>query len=154
MNRGWFFSSAIHRTAATSCRNAGHSLVEVWYNASLKHEALGGSTPATASGLKARAWITRQLLELGAVKDSLQRQVAAYKRVDDAWNRVQQIHRMAYEQLGLQIDSAHVVDGIEISDELRGIYALLKNATGEFKAACIAFDEAVNVHKVLSATPQ
>jgi hypothetical protein len=61
---------------------------------------------------------------------------------------------MAYEQLGLQIDSAHIVDGIEISDELRGIYALLKNATGEFKAACIAFDDAVNVHKVLSATPQ
>ena len=37
-----------------------------WYNFAGKHEALGGKTPATASGLTDRVWTIKELIEKAA----------------------------------------------------------------------------------------
>ena len=78
------------------------------------------------------------------MKESFQRQVAAYQRIEDDWRQVQDLNRMARETFGLQLDSRDSTDKIEISDELRQLYKSLREATAEFKSACEDFDRKLN----------
>jgi hypothetical protein len=115
-----------------------------WYNLCRAHEALGGG----GSGNGSRSY--EQALDDphssrgdGAMseRDAFHRQVAAYKRIEEAWRKIQELHWAATEEYGVSLDSDSTDDRFAVDDELRALHIQLNDATDEFIAACDAFDD-------------
>jgi hypothetical protein len=69
-------------------------------------------------------------------------QVAACKRIETAWRKIEDLHRLAADKYGTSLDVGSTDDRIAVGDERRALYKQLSDTTDEFQAACKTLDKA------------